>query len=348
MKGVGLAAILGATAIVLGAALAPMALTSVVAAQCQASAQPSTYAGSYVNPFTVGQWLPARTDQGVDWLPVTVSPVLAIGNAVVTYSGTAGTGWPAGAFLAYQLTDGPAAGHYVYVAEHLTNLLPVGATVTAGQQLATALPGYPWTEWGWAAPSGPSPAVPYNGAADGTATAGGKAFARFLEALGVKPLDDPGPGSIFPEGGTAGLVGVMSTAGCVNGASGGSGASGATPAGFAQAVISGLGVAANTSNVAAVVAWEMAEGGWRHNNPLNTTLPEPGATDLAGNPAHVKAYPSLDVGLKATVSVLAESAYAAVVAALMGSDPHSVAKAVAMSPWGTPDFSAAIGLPYNP
>jgi hypothetical protein len=339
VKGVGVTAILAATAVLLGAAVAPMALTGVLAAQCEAEAQaPATY----VNPFTVGQWLPARTDQGVDWLPVVPSPIVAIGDGMITYSATSGTGWPGGAFLTYQLRDGPAAGRYIYVAEHLTDLVPVGTTVTAGQPLATAWPGYPWTEWGWAAPSGPTPAVPYSGAADGTATAGGKAFARFLQALGAKSLDDPGPGSIFPDGGTADPAACSNAVGKVNGTSLG------TPTDFANAVLAALGIGANAGNLAALVAWEMAEGGWHHDNPLNTTLPEPGATDLAGNPAHVKVYPSMAVGLQATVSVLAEPAYAGVVAALSGSDPYSVAMAVAASPWGTPDFSAGIGVPYNP
>jgi LysM repeat protein len=161
---------------------------------------PSHSTGSgYVNPFRYGSWSPARTDEGVDWIPNTVSPVVAIGDGVITYSSME-SGWPAGAFITYRLTSGPQAGLYIYVAEHLTNLLPVGTEVKAGQQIATALPGYPWTEWGWAASSGPEPApgAQYGSSADGTATAGGKAFARFLETLGVTPLDNPGSGPLTP------------------------------------------------------------------------------------------------------------------------------------------------------
>jgi hypothetical protein len=326
--------IVGATAVILGVAVAPMVLTGAIAARCaQTDAAGS---GAYLNPFTVGQWLPARTDQGVDWIPVAPSPVLAIGDGVVTYSAASGTGWPGGAFLSYLLTDGVAAGHTVYVAEHLAGLAPAGTVVTAGQVLATALPGYPWTEWGWAAPSGPTPAVPYNGTADGTPTSGGAAFARFLESLGVKPLDDPGPGPVFPD--------ATATFSCASGSSGAI----ATTVDFATAVLTRLGIAPNAGNVAAIVAWERVEGGWSHNNPLNTTLPEPGASDLPGNVAHVKVYSTMDVGLAATVSVLSEHAYAAVVAALAGNDPHAIARAVAASPWGTPDFSAAIVPPEVP
>ena len=150
----------------------------------------------YVNPFAFGSWSPSRIDQGVDWIANSVSPVVAIGSGVVTYSSTH-SGWPDGAFIAYRLTSGSHAGLYIYVAEHLINLLPAGTPVRAGQVIATALPGYPFTEWGFAAPSGPVPASSYSGAADGTATAGGRAFARFLIELGAG-VTNPGPGPDRP------------------------------------------------------------------------------------------------------------------------------------------------------
>lgn len=159
----------------------------------------SAPAFSYVNPFRFGSWSPSRIDEGVDWIPTVTSPVVAIGDGVVTYSSMS-SGWPAGGFITYRLTSGSHAGLYIYVAEHITNLLPVGSVVRAGQQIATALPGYPWTEWGWAAPSGPEPAASarYNGAPDGTATPGGKAFARFLISLGATGIANPGAGPTTP------------------------------------------------------------------------------------------------------------------------------------------------------
>jgi LysM repeat protein len=156
---------------------------------------PAGVAG-YVNPFAYGSWSPARIDQGVDWIANAVSPVVAIGNGMVTYS-SMHSGWPDGAFIAYRLTSGSHAGLYIYVAEHLTNLLPAGTPVRAGQVIATALPGSPFTEWGFAAPSGPVPASSYRGAVDGTATAGGRAFARFLIELGAG-APNPGPGPDRP------------------------------------------------------------------------------------------------------------------------------------------------------
>lgn len=147
----------------------------------------------YVNPLAGGRWSPARTDQGVDYMPAGPQPVRAIGDGTVIYSSTA-TGWPGGGFISYRLTSGPAAGHVVFVAEHLSSLTPAGTTVRAGERIATAWPGYPWTEWGWGCSSGDLPAVQYNGAPDGTPMPGGKAFARLMRGLGAATLQDPGPG----------------------------------------------------------------------------------------------------------------------------------------------------------
>jgi hypothetical protein len=151
----------------------------------------------YINPIQPGLWAPARTDQGVDWLPLRPNtPVLAIGAGVVTFS-SLHSYWVGGGNITYKLTDGPKAGLYIYVAEHLTSVLPVGSVITPGEVIAIAQPGYPWTEWGWAAPPGTgsyAPAVPYHGKPDGHPTRGGLAMARFFNELGATTLQDPGPG----------------------------------------------------------------------------------------------------------------------------------------------------------
>ncbi|HLY84817.1 MAG TPA: hypothetical protein VKQ71_17665 [Acidimicrobiales bacterium] len=178
---------------------------------------------SYINPVADPRWLPARTDMGVDWMPTVPLPVEAIGAGVVTSSVPSGSGWPSptsktdGAAIVYELTDpGPHQGEFVYVAENLTGLVPVGTQVSAGQQIATALPGYPWTEWGEARPPGSSasPITPYAGAPDGTPMPGGQAFARFLTELGAKPLQAPGAGpdriSTAPSGAASGTAGAVS------------------------------------------------------------------------------------------------------------------------------------------
>jgi hypothetical protein len=154
-------------------------------------------AGTYVNPFSTGSWTVSRTDMGVDYMPMQREPVLAIGRARILGSSMK-SGWPGGAFLWYRLLNGDHAGNVIYVAEHLTKLAPAGTVVRAGQEVATALPGYPWTEWGWATPSGSPRAYPcYR---DGMATNSGKEMARFLQSLGAKPLSKLQPGPNRPSG----------------------------------------------------------------------------------------------------------------------------------------------------
>ncbi len=151
--------------------------------------------GNYINPFADPAWGLARTDQGVDYIPAKPLPVLAIGNGVILSTNT--PGWPpAGQFILYKLSDGSFAGKCIFVAENLIGILPVGTQIKAGQTIATALPAYPFTEWGWAQGPG-TPSTPYNGLPDGTATEGGKAFARFLRSLGANTQQDPGPGPLY-------------------------------------------------------------------------------------------------------------------------------------------------------
>jgi peptidoglycan hydrolase CwlO-like protein len=111
---------------------------------------------------------------------------------------------------------------------------------------------------------------------------------------------------------------------------------------WAQAFIKSLGMPMTADNVAAIVAWEMAEGGHWYNtayyNPLNTTQSMPGATIF--NSVGVKAYTSWAQGLKATVITIRNGFYEGILAALRaGNDAQAVAAAVAASPWGTGPFS---------
>jgi peptidoglycan hydrolase CwlO-like protein len=111
---------------------------------------------------------------------------------------------------------------------------------------------------------------------------------------------------------------------------------------WAQALVKSLGAPMTADNVAALVAWEMAEGGHWYNtayyNPLNTTQSMPGATVF--NSVGVKAYTSWAQGLRATVITLDNGLYGGILAALRsGRDANAVASAVAASPWGTGSFS---------
>jgi hypothetical protein len=155
-------------------------------------------AEAYVNPFSQGVWSPGRIDMGVDMIPEHREPILAIGAAEILGS-TTRSGWPDGRYLWYQLLSGTHKGEIVYVAEHLRKLAPAGKRVDAGQRIATALPGYPYMETGWATESGSTRAAPcYK---EGKATHSGKTFARFLYRVGLPHvLDVNAPGSAHPTG----------------------------------------------------------------------------------------------------------------------------------------------------
>jgi hypothetical protein len=117
----------------------------------------------YVNPLTeVSGLTPRRIDLGVDYAGS--GPLLALGRGRVMMASNTDSGppscwaiscWPGGGIVVYRLLDGPFAGKYVYVAEHIAVSVRAGQTVRAGQQIATLYAGYPWSEWGWAAGPGP-------------------------------------------------------------------------------------------------------------------------------------------------------------------------------------------------
>ena len=118
-----------------------------------------------------------------------------------------------------------------------------------------------------------------------------------------------------------------------------------TPVTWANELLQLLAMPLTSDNIAALVAWEMAEGGHWHNtahyNPLNTTQPMPGATSM--NSVGVKAYTSWSQGFEATIITLRNGRYGAILDALRaGDDAVAVAHAVALSPWGTGNFAALI------
>ena len=111
---------------------------------------------------------------------------------------------------------------------------------------------------------------------------------------------------------------------------------------WARALLVAMRLPVTADNVAAVTAWEMAEGGHWYNtayyNPLNTTQSMPGASVF--NSVGVKAYTSWKQGLEATVKTLKNGYYGGIIEALRrGGDASAVAAAVGASPWGTGNFS---------
>jgi murein DD-endopeptidase MepM/ murein hydrolase activator NlpD len=118
--------------------------------------QCSIQAGGYTNPFASvpsGHLVPERIDQGVDYADGSGDPILALGDAVITYAGP-DPGWY-GDSVNYTLADGAYAGRYVYVSEGVVPTVHTGQRVAAGQEIATfAVPGPHGIETGWAAGPG--------------------------------------------------------------------------------------------------------------------------------------------------------------------------------------------------
>jgi peptidoglycan hydrolase CwlO-like protein len=118
-----------------------------------------------------------------------------------------------------------------------------------------------------------------------------------------------------------------------------------SPLTWAKALLEQLQLPLTQQNAAAITAWEMAEGGHWHNtahyNPLDTTMPEPGAASM--NSVGVKAYLSWAQGFTATIATLRNGYYGGILSALRaGTSAIAVADAVAASPWGTGNFSGLL------
>ena len=104
-------------------------------------------ADGYANPLRAVTGLrPERVDEGVDYGGS--GPIYALGDGVITSTSGA---WPDGTYISYRLTNGPAVGRMVYVAENVTPTVTVGQTVTPGTVIGTLHDAYPDMEIGWAA-----------------------------------------------------------------------------------------------------------------------------------------------------------------------------------------------------
>ena len=158
--------------------------------------QCSIQTGAYADPFgavPAGHLVAERIDQGVDYADGSPDPILALGDATVTYAGP-DPGW-LGSAVNYTLVDGPYAGRFVYVAESVTPTVHVGQQVLAGQQVATfAEPNVHGIETGWAAGPGPFAAraselgqAARAGDPGAERTACGENFSELLAQLGAPP-----------------------------------------------------------------------------------------------------------------------------------------------------------------
>lgn len=152
--------------------------------------------GGYLNPLRqVTALVPQEIDQGVDYCGS--GPVFALGDGVVR--NVYASDWPSGVFIAYQLSDGPAKGLVVYVAENVTPRVSVGERVTPLSVVGIVHDAKTCMETGWADANVPNGHVvghlQFNGK---NSTAFGLNFSDLLQSLGARPglaqhYGPPGP-----------------------------------------------------------------------------------------------------------------------------------------------------------
>jgi hypothetical protein len=156
--------------------------------------RPSQSGPGYLNPLrAVSGLVPERIDEGVDFGGS--GPIYALGDAVIT-NASENSGWPGGGWITYQLTDGPAAGLMVYVAEDVTPAVTVGQHVSSSTVIANMFVGADGIETGWAQPTGVSaeselPEAGGIGASGPYPTRVGVDFDELLQALGVPAAPTP-------------------------------------------------------------------------------------------------------------------------------------------------------------
>lgn len=169
----------------------------------QASQQPEIVSSGiavtphYLNPFrNVSGLIPERIDQGVDFSGA--GPVYALGDGVVTNAVAYSPGW-SGGWITYQLTDGPAQGLTVYLAENITPTVQVGQAVTAYTVVGDMFNGALGIETGWSQSTGLSAEsqLAEAGGIGGLGpfpTAIGSNYDALLISVGVPPAPNYGQG----------------------------------------------------------------------------------------------------------------------------------------------------------
>jgi hypothetical protein len=141
-------------------------------------------ASPYQSPFAGDTYLVGRTDMGVDVCLSRGEPIRVLGNGVVT--GIIRNWYAGQPYIWYELTSGPLAGHYVYVAEQIDQLARIGQRLHAGQVVARFARRGSCIETGWSAGDGATLAQATTGYSEGQVTKAGVSFARLLISLGVQ------------------------------------------------------------------------------------------------------------------------------------------------------------------
>jgi hypothetical protein len=156
-------------------------------------------AGTYINPFAGEAWARSRNDQGVDYDPLKVEPIRAIGAGTIVDIGSWGSYGP---WFDYRLSTGEFAGKCIYVAEHIGSILPPGTSLNPATRSRRHTGPRPGRSGGWAKALD-TPAVTWAECActeQDNVNPGGRAFARFLRSLGATTEQDPGPGPLYARG----------------------------------------------------------------------------------------------------------------------------------------------------
>jgi hypothetical protein len=146
----------------------------------------------YTNPLSaVHRLAPGRIDMGVDYGGR--GKILALGAGTVIMASDHDPGWPDGGWLVYQLSTGPFAGKYVYVAENITVKVRPGQHIKAGATIAKLHLAFPHLETGWAAGRGDSTLAELDGHQcpcgdpGGWSSIEGRNFNQLLMVLGAPP-----------------------------------------------------------------------------------------------------------------------------------------------------------------
>jgi hypothetical protein len=118
---------------------------------------------------------------------------------------------------------------------------------------------------------------------------------------------------------------------------------------WARALLRADGLPRTSCNIAAVVAWELHEGGGFGNqaafDPLNVN-PGAGANWPGHNAIGAWAFPDAATGLRYTVRTLNNGNYGAIISALQaGTSDQAVLTAVENSPWAQSHYGYALSAP---
>jgi hypothetical protein len=120
---------------------------------------------------------------------------------------------------------------------------------------------------------------------------------------------------------------------------------------FYKSVLKCLGAEPTKNNMLFMYAWRQAEGGKAKNNPFNTTMKMPGATNISNTSVGVKNYSTPEEGIEATCKTLKNGrdkyGYYNIIDGLKNDVGLSqLSDAVINSKWGTKDLLRKVTQGY--